>query len=79
MKTLRHVTEIIRSITFVISEIYMLVIIIQARLISSSNTKNMCSRKQLFNEVRKWNFDHLWLSFKLSRINIVINIDLEVF
>ena len=53
MKMLRHVTEIIRNIVFVISEIYILVIVVQARLISSLNTKNMCSRRQLFNEVRR--------------------------
>jgi len=43
-KILRHVAEIIRDITFIISEIHML-IVVQARLISSSDTKNMCSKK----------------------------------
>ena len=46
VKMFKHVTEIVRNVTFIISEICMLVIIvIQARLISSSDTKNMCSKK----------------------------------
>ena len=54
MKILRHITEIIRNITFIILEICMLVIIIiQTRLISSSDIKNTCNKRQLLNEVEK--------------------------
>ena len=40
---LRHITEIVKNIIFIISEICML-IIVQARLISSSDIKNMYNK-----------------------------------
>ncbi len=44
MKIFKHIAEIIENIAFIISEIHML-IIIQARLVSSLNTKNTYSKK----------------------------------
>ena len=53
-KTLRHIAKIVRDVAFIISEICMLVIIVvQTRLISSSDTKNMCSKRQLLNKVER--------------------------
>ncbi len=75
---LKHVDEIIEKVFFIISKISF-IIVIKTRLIDSSDFKNMCDKNEFLDEFMQKNFSHLKFLLKLSKINVIINVDFKVF
>ena len=72
-----YVDEIVEWDAFVISEVCS--VVVKTESVDNLNWKNACSWDHFLSEFIRENFNHLKLLFKFSSINIITDVDFEVF